>query len=340
MPTIRQSRNGLPPVQAIAPTHGRFTARQARRRQSGAAIVTALLVVTLASVIVSALFYRESVAVRSIENRLALSQTRWVERAALDWAKVILRSDINRFDHATDVWGTPVVETQLDETVTGGAKIGDSARNAFLAGSVVDAQSKFNVNTLATASGEPSQPHLAAMTKLMRLLGLPESLASQALARVMRSRATKLGDTSVPAADIPMIQFGDLRDVLGFDEAVLRALQPHVTVLPDERTTVNVNTATAEVIAAMIPEAQLPVIKTFVAQRERQEVATLANAAARMGLEATAALDSRLLSVTTRYFWVHGVIRYDRVQSQTETLIRRDSTGPRGSIQVVWQHRT
>ena len=51
------------------------------RRQAGAAIVTALLVVTLAAVIVSALFYRESVAVRSIENRLAISQTRWVERA-------------------------------------------------------------------------------------------------------------------------------------------------------------------------------------------------------------------------------------------------------------------
>ena len=115
-----------------------------------------LLVVTLASVIVSALFYRESVAVRSIENRLALSQTRWVERAALDWAKVILRSDPATYDHGTDVWGTPVVETQLDETVTGGAKIGDSARNAFLAGSVTDAQAKFNVNTLVGANGEPS----------------------------------------------------------------------------------------------------------------------------------------------------------------------------------------
>ena len=39
-----------------------------RNAQRGAAIVTALLVVTLASVIVSALFYRESVSVRSIEN--------------------------------------------------------------------------------------------------------------------------------------------------------------------------------------------------------------------------------------------------------------------------------
>ena len=49
------------------------------RLQRGAAIVTALLVVALATVIVSSLFYRESVAIRSIENRATLAQTRWIE---------------------------------------------------------------------------------------------------------------------------------------------------------------------------------------------------------------------------------------------------------------------
>jgi general secretion pathway protein K len=280
------------------------------------------------------------VAVRSIENRLALSQTRWVERAALDWAKVILRSDPALYDHATDVWGTPVVETQLDETVTGGAKIGDSARNAFLAGSVVDAQAKFNVNTLVGSDGLPSKFHRDAMTKLMTLLGLPESLVQQALARILKSRTTTLGDDSVPASDIRLIQFGDLRDIPGFDDAVMQALQPHVTVLPDEMTTVNLNTASAEVIAAMIPEAQLSAVKTFVVQRERLPLTTLSAASGRMGLDTTAQLNSRLLSVNTRFFWVNGLIRYDRVESQTETLVRRDSAGARGTIQVVWQHRT
>ena len=56
---------------------------RARDRQRGAAIVTALLVVTLASIVVSGLFWREHVAVRSVENRLALAQSRWIERAAL-----------------------------------------------------------------------------------------------------------------------------------------------------------------------------------------------------------------------------------------------------------------
>jgi general secretion pathway protein K len=310
-----------------------------RRRQAGAAIVTALLVVTLAAVIVSALFYRESVAVRSIENRMALSQTRWVERAALDWAKVILRNDNNGWDHPSDIWGTPVVETQLDETVTGGAKIGDSAREAFLAGSVVDAQAKFNVNSLVNATNQPSTPHIQAMTRLMTLLGLPESLVSQALARVLRSRAVTMGDQSVPAAEIRLIQFGDLRDIPGFDDAVMQALMPHVTVLP-EATPVNINTASAQVITAMILQAQESGVKSFVAQRERLPVTTLAGANARLGVDTSVQLDTTVLDVKTRFFWVNGVIRYDRVQSQTETLIRRNSSGPSGSIQVVWQHRT
>jgi general secretion pathway protein K len=331
----------MKPIMPRYPITTRRRRGPVRGRQAGAAIVTALLVVTLAAVIVSALFYRESVAVRSIENRLALSQTRWVERAALDWAKVILRSDPALYDHATDVWGTPVVETQLDETVTGGAKIGDSARNAFLAGSVMDAQAKFNVNTLVGADGQPSVPHRDAMIKLMSLLGLPgESLVLGAVQRILKSRTTTLDNGTVSPSEIRLIQFGDLRDIPGFDDAVMQALQPHVTVLPDEATPVNLNTASAEVIAAMIPSAQLSVVKTFVAQRERVPLTTVAGISARLGLDTTVPLNPRLLSVNTRFFWVNGLIRYDRVESQTETLIRRDSSGARGTIQVVWQHRT
>ena len=105
------------------------------RPQRGAAIVTALLVVALATVIVSSLFYRESVAIRSIENRATLAQTRWIERAVIDWAKVILRNSHRDYDWSGSIWATPVAETQLDETVTGGAKVGDASRQAMLAAS-------------------------------------------------------------------------------------------------------------------------------------------------------------------------------------------------------------
>src|SRR5690606_34397946 len=112
------------------------------------------------------------------------------------------------------------------------------------------------------------------------------------------------------------------------------------TVLPDETTTVNLNTATAEVIAAMIPDANLGAVKSFVAQRERLPLTTLSAMNGRMGLDAANPPSAALVSINTRYFWVHGMIRYDRVESQTETLIRRDGYGARGAVQVVWQHRT
>ena len=93
----------------------------------------------------------------------------------------------------------------------------------------------------------------------------------------------------------------------------MQALQPHVTVLPDETTRVNLNTATPEVIAAMIPEVQLSAVKSFVAQRERLPLRTLPEANTRMGLDASNQLNQALLSINTRYFWVHGV---DQVRSR------------------------
>ncbi len=319
-----------------APRSFRALPSVGRARQGGAAIVTALVVVTLAAVVVSGLFYRESVAVRSIENRLAISQTRWVERAALDWAKVILRADTNRYDHQSDVWGTPVAETQLDETVTGGANIGDRARNAFLAGAVTDAQAKFNVLTLVDGAA-PSVPHMQSMQRLMSLLGLQESLVQQLIARLLRSQQQVLDGKPVPPLEIPLVRFGDLRDIPGFTEPVMASLQPHVTVLPDVKTKVNVNTASAEVIAA-VTGADLSAARSLVSQREQRPFNNLSEVWPRLptGSSEKASL---LLDINTRFFLVNGVIRYDRVESQTETLIRRDSIGPRGAVQVVWQHR-
>jgi general secretion pathway protein K len=85
-----------------------------RTHQRGAAIIMAMLIMALATVIISGLFWRQHVTIRSIENRLALSQTRWIERAAVDWARVIMRSDaaLGDVDHLGEVWALPVAETK------------------------------------------------------------------------------------------------------------------------------------------------------------------------------------------------------------------------------------
>ena len=305
-----------------------------RRRQRGAAIVTALLVVTLASVVVSSLFWREHVAVRSVENRLALAQSRWIERAALDWAKVILRADLRAgpVDHLGEPWAVPVLDTRMDETVTAGAKLDEGARTALLAGQITDAQARFNLASLAGANGLPSQEHLKALRKLLSLLGRPESAADLIVARVLQSAPRTSEGRVVPAQRPPMTRIADLLDIPAMDPATVRALEPHTIVLP-RPTPVNVNTAAPEVLAALIEPLELSGARRFVARRERTFYRTLEQA--RDAIDGAATLNPALLNVASSFFLVTGVIRYDRVESQTETLLERMSD----RVEVVWQLR-
>ncbi len=306
-------------------------------RQRGAAIVTALLVVTLATIVVSGLFWREHVTIRSVENRLAIAQTRWIERAAIDWAKVILRADRGNVDHLGEAWAVPVAETRLDETVTAGAKISDAQTSALLAGQMFDAQARLNLNNLSQA-GLPSQKHVAALRKLLSVVGKPESLADLVLARLQQSQTRVVDGKSVAPAALPMLKVADLRTVAGFDDGVIAALEPFVVFLP-RQTTVNVNTAPAEVIAAVAPPVDLASAKRLVSQRERTFFADLTQADRILGARADGSgsgLDASMLSVGSNYFLVVGVIRYDRVEAQTETLLEKNQ----GKVDVVWQRRS
>jgi general secretion pathway protein K len=309
-----------------------------RDRQRGAAIITAMLVVTLAAVVVSGLFWREHVAVRSVENRLALAQARWIERAALDWAKVILRADARAtgtVDHLGEAWAVPVLDTRMDETVTAGAKLDEgSNRTAMLAGQIYDAQSRFNVSSLVDGRGAPSAPNVKAFRKLLSLLGKPESAADPIVARVVQGADAIAPDGKVTQASRPpLTRLADLLDVPNLDPSVVAALEAHAIVLPSNATRININTAGAEVLAAAIDGLDVSGARRYVSNRERVPAIDLAIAASGFGGNVT--LDPALLSVGSSFFLVTGVIRYDRVESQTETLLQRKNN----DVEVIWQLR-
>ena len=310
-----------------------------RGRERGAAIVTALLVVVLTTAVISSLFLRESVAVRSIENRLALSQTRWVERAAIDWAKVILRADANsgNVDHLGEPWAVPVADTKLDETVTAGARISESSRPAMLTGQIHDLQSRLNLTAL-TASGQPSAPHLGAARKLFSLLDVPESLVDTLLTRLLRSQTRMVDGKPVAAVETPLIRLSDLASVAGFDAAIIERLEPFVTVIPVSpglplAVTVNVNTAAPEVIAAMVTGLDLAVARRFAVRRERTFFRDLNEAT--LQIDGQPVLPPALLGVGSSFFLLRGMVRFDRVEVASETLLVRSS----GKVDIVWQQR-
>ena len=309
-----------------------------RSGQRGAAIITAMLVVTLATVVVAGLFWREHVTIRSVENRLAMAQTNWIERVVLDWARVALRLDgaANRVDTLHEYWAERINPTRLDETVTGGAQIGDAARSASLMGQVFDAQARLNLNNLlATNTDEKMRKAaLAAFRKLLELNNLPTSLADVLQAYLARTVPLTASDGKVVAAtELPLLRVTDLRNLREFDQSIVNTLRDQVVFLP-KPTAVNLNTAGPLVIAAMIPEISREDATRF-CNRARREFATV-----QTGLDAIktgiAPLPAGVMSIDTGFFLVSGVVRYDRVEAQSETLIQREVT----KVSIIWQQRS
>ena len=314
----------------IAPVNKSF------KSQRGAAIVTAILVVMIATLIVSSLFWREHITVRSVENRLALAQTNWIERVILDWVRVVLRLDgaTGQIDHLQETWAQGVPPTKIDATFTG-AQIGDSSRVPVVQGQMFDAQSRLNLNNLLpTNAQEMRKATLDALRKLLEQSNLPTSLADTLSSRLALTVDLNAADGKIiPASRLPLIQVNDLRTVSGFDPGVIAQLKDYVIFLP-RPTPVNLNTASGPVIAAVLPTVQREDAMRFVNQA-RREYATPAMALQKVKDGAAPAL-AGMVSVNSSYFLLIGFVRYDRVDAQTETLIERLGN----KVTVVWQQRS
>ena len=116
-------------------------APHALHAQRGVAVITALLLTTLAITIVASLFWQQQVQVRSIENQRLQLQKQWILRGALDYARLVLREDArnSNIDYLGEPWSVPLEETRLDQFVDNN-RGDEEASDASLSGNIVDAQ--------------------------------------------------------------------------------------------------------------------------------------------------------------------------------------------------------
>jgi general secretion pathway protein K len=154
------------------------------RQQSGVAVVTALLLTTLAITIVASLFWQQQVQVRSIENQRYQLQKKWVLRGALDWAALILREDerTSKVDHLGEPWAVNLGDTRLDQYVENG-KSDTEDSEASLSGQISDAQAKFNLTNLAK-NGVVNLREQTAFAKLLSNLRMDAGLAQHVAAQI------------------------------------------------------------------------------------------------------------------------------------------------------------
>ena len=291
------------------------------------AVVTALLLTTLAVTIVASLFWQQQVQVRSIENQRLQLQQQWILRGALDWARLILREDGRNsvIDDLSEPWATPLAPIPLDQYIEPG-HAGSSTGHALLSGSIQDAQGFFNLNNLAT-QGSVNLSEVQAFARLLSSTRQDPSLATIA-ARYIASiyRSADAPQSALPRP-ISLTQIDDLLSVPGFTPQVIEAVRPHILFLPST-TPINVNTASPELLAALIPSLSLSQAIALVNSRRQSPFMKVTDFTDRLP-GSSVDVDSSRFSVMTHYFLIRGAVSLRGSKLDIQALVERQPSATR-----------
>ena len=297
------------------------------RTQDGAALLTAMLVLTLVATLAAGALWRQwrQVEVESAER--GRQQTAWLLVGAQDWARLILREDARSasVDHLAEPWAVPLQEARLSSFLSVDKQATqDELLEAFLSGRIVDQQGLLNVRNLIE-NDQVSEPAQQAFERLFRLLGLPQT----ELERLTEQLQLALEETSPAAPLLP--QRVDQLGALGLSPGTLARLRPYTTLLP-EPTPVNLNTASAEVLHAVISGLDLSQARSLVQKRNTAYFRSLDEATRQLPGD-TRPLNSSQHSVSSRYFEIQGRLRRGALRIEDHALVRRNGT----EVRTLWR---
>jgi general secretion pathway protein K len=293
-----------------------------RTRQRGAALLVAMIIVTLVATLAAGMIWQQWRAVQVEAAERARVESGWVLTGALDWARLILRTDKRDTDTLSDVWATPLAEARLSTFLAADKTNADEeGPEAFLSGSITDAQSRYNLRNLVDA-GKPVPAEIAGAKRLFQVVGLAPSIVDT-IANGINDALPQAGPASAPrAAAVPLMpQSVEQLAWLGVDADSIERMKPYVVLLPI-RTPVNVNTAGKEVLVAAIDGLDIGTAERMVQARQSQPFKDM-NDLKRV-VPATLQIVQTRADVRSSFFEVRGRMRLeDRVLEESSLVERR-----------------
>lgn len=303
-----------------------------RIKQQGSALILAMLVVSMVVVFATAAVWQQWRSSQIEVAERARLQANWILLGALDWARLILAEDVSLggADHMAEPWAVPLMEARLTSFLAAERNITVDTSNlpedAFLSGKIEDMQGRFNLWNLVQ-NNALSKPDLATLKRLFVLLDLPEAQAQQLAKQWLRSaRAWANPQDDLQAPPLPR-QVSQLL-WLGVPAQTLVRISPYIAILP-ERTSINANTASAQVLAASMQGGRLSDAQAVITQRNSQPIVSME--ALKKNIPNTSKNE---IGINSNYFLVTGKLRIDAVVIQQRALVQRGS-GTHGGI--LWR---
>ncbi|CAK0745362.1 Type II secretion system protein K [Gammaproteobacteria bacterium] len=289
----------------------------------GVALITAMLVTALVSLVALDLATRQQLDIRRVGNLLNYDQALLYNQGMEDWAAQILARDaaMGEVDHLGEAWAMQLPPLPVD----GGE----------LAGELLDQQGLYNLNNLINGA-IINVNEIERFRRLLMVLELPPELA-EALADWLdpdqerrfpggaEDQEYLLAQPPYRAANNLLHSVSELRLVKGFSSDAYRRIAPFVTALPDP-TPINVNTAPLPVILALVPDLRITDAEALIEGRGAQgyrDIQTFISQPSLAGRTANLSQGTGI-SVKSNWFLAHGRATIGYLSVEFYSLLFRD----------------
>lgn len=294
-----------------------------KRRESGIAALTAILIVAVAASAAAMMLSQQSAMLDQTMLVSSRAQADQYATAGLDWARGVLSQDArsSSIDALDEGWAKPIVGLPVERAV--------------VAGAIVDEQGKFNLNNMVDA-GRRSEADIALFRQLLTGLALSPELAEPAVEWILPNGSDAYY-LALPrpyrSAHGPLTQVDELHRVRGFDARAIERLRPYVTALPD-RTPINANTVSERVLAAAFG-VEAAKVAGIVTERDKKPFENKGAFTTRLGADMLIAVND--FDVSSGWFSVLVRVQQDDVLLGTEALVKREALSAGGATTVAWK---
>lgn len=292
----------------------------------GVALITAILISALASMVAANLAWDNALDVRRTMVLLNRDQAMQVALGAESWIINILHQDQaeTQTDHLGEIWAQDLPGLPIEG--------GD------VSGRIVDLQGRFNVNNLIDEKGRIDPKAVEQFQRLLTVLELEPRLAGVTAdwldtnleAHFPNGAEDPIYTTVLPpyrTANQMLTSVSELQAIEGMTKEIFGILEPHITALPG-RTAINVNTATAAVLQSLDANISTSDVESLLSERENGGFQDIPTAFSFLGdPDVINSLDD-----ATNYFQLRVVVRIDTVRVTLYSLLLRS---PRGDVTPI-----
>ena len=291
------------------------------RRRRGIALITAMLISAIATMVAANLAWDNALDVRRTMVMLARDQAVQVALGAESWVQSILRQDLenSQIDHLGEIWASELPGLPIE----GGEVFG----------TIEDLQGRFNVNNLVDNEGRIDQESLEQFRRLLVALEIDPRYAGIVADWIDSDLDASFPDgaedpiytgmiPSYRTANQTLTSTSELAAIEAMDRTIFRVLEPHIAALPG-RTPVNANTATWAVLQSLDENMTLSDVEGLIQEREGAGFNDIETSFASL---VTPDVLNRL-DTSTQFFRLKVIVRIDTVRVTLYSVLQRSQTG-------------